>query len=514
MHWLGSARAVALCAPGSALGLAGAGLGYEVGVWLVAVALFVLGFTIGTWDVSMNVHAAAVEQRAGRAIMARFHAGYSVGSVVGAGLGALAILTHVPVPVHLCVMAVVVVLVVPWGARMFYPEIGRSDDQPGQDDGPRGVRRALVAWRERRTVLIGLVVLAFALAEGAGNDWVSVALVDDHGAAPVVGTLGLTAFLTAMTVGRWFGPAVLDRYGRVRTLRVQSVMLIVGVVLFVFGQVVVLAVAGALLWGVGVCLGFPVGMSAAADDPARAPARVSVVASIGYCAFLAGPPLLGFLGQHLTVSHALLAAAVLVAIATLVLGAVRPSNRWMPRPRWAPTPPATLRAHKSPLGLRNRHVKTPPTTLRAHKSPTSVHRVQASGASAGMTTTGQRDLNTSCGATNPARIAAARPAVGSPITSSAAPSAAVTRAVSSDPCTTEHSTPWPAPRAASTNSRSRSSASTAGAIGSRSSPSGGRVPDVPGALGAFQAMTARNRVDRSAASAAAHLSAVGDPLRG
>ena len=324
VHWLGSARAVALCAPGSALGLAGAGLGYEVGVWLVAVALFVLGFTIGTWDVSMNVHAAAVEQRAGRAIMARFHAGYSVGSVVGAGLGALAILTHVPVPVHLCVMAVVVVLVVPWGARMFYPEIGRSDDHPGEDEGPRGVRRALVAWRERRTVLIGLVVLAFALAEGAGNDWVSVALVDDHGAAPVVGTLGLTAFLTAMTVGRWFGPAVLDRYGRVRTLRVQSVMLIVGVVLFVFGQVVVLAVAGALLWGVGVCLGFPVGMSAAADDPARAPARVSVVASIGYCAFLAGPPLLGFLGQHLTVSHALLAAAVLVAIATLVLGAVRP----------------------------------------------------------------------------------------------------------------------------------------------------------------------------------------------
>lgn len=325
VHWLGSARAVALCAPGSALGLIGAGLGYEVGVWLVAVSLFVLGFTIGTWDVSMNVHAAAVEQRAGRAIMARFHAGYSVGSVVGAGLGALAILTHVPVPVHLCVMAVVVLLVVPWGARMFFPEIGRGDDPATSDaDGPRGWRRALVAWRERRTVLIGLVVLAFALAEGAGNDWVSVALVDDHGAAPVIGTLGLTAFLTAMTVGRWFGPSVLDRYGRVRTLRVQAVMLIAGVVLFVFGHWIALAVVGALLWGVGVCLGFPVGMSAAADDPARAPARVSVVASIGYCAFLAGPPMLGFLGQHFTVSHALLVAALLVAIATVVLGAVRP----------------------------------------------------------------------------------------------------------------------------------------------------------------------------------------------
>ncbi len=324
VHRLGSARSVLVCSPVAALALAGAGVGYSVGVWLVAVSLFVLGFTIGTWDVSMNVHAAAVEQRYGRAIMARFHAGYSVGGVAGAGLGVLAIAVHLPVPAHLIAVAVVVALVVPWGTAMFYPEIGRGSEEDEHSDGPKGFRRALAAWRERRTLLIGVVVLAFALAEGAGNDWVSVALVDDHHAEPLIGTLGLAAFLAAMTVGRWFGPAVLDRYGRVLTLRVQSVLLIAGVLLFVFGHFIALAVAGALLWGVGVCLGFPVGMSAAADDPAKAPARVSVVASIGYCAFLAGPPMLGFLGQHFTVSRALLVIAVLIAVATIVLGAVRP----------------------------------------------------------------------------------------------------------------------------------------------------------------------------------------------
>ena len=57
------------------------------------------------------------------------------------------------------------------------------------------------------------------------------------------------------------------------------------------------ALAGALLWGLGAALGFPVGMSAAADDPSRAAVRVSVVSSIGYTAFLAGPPLIGLLAE-------------------------------------------------------------------------------------------------------------------------------------------------------------------------------------------------------------------------
>jgi hypothetical protein len=74
----------------------------------------------------------------------------------------------------------------------------------------------------------------------------------------------------------------------------------------------------------GVSLGFPVGMSAGADDPKAAPWRVSVIASIGYCAFLAGPPLIGFLGNHFTVLRALVTVAALLALAALVSSAVRP----------------------------------------------------------------------------------------------------------------------------------------------------------------------------------------------
>jgi hypothetical protein len=65
-------------------------------------------------------------------------------------------------------------------------------------------------------------------------------------------------------------------------------------------------------------------MSAAADDPAAAAGRVSVVASIGYCAFLAGPPLIGFLGEQVSVLKALTVVAGLLAVAALVAAALRP----------------------------------------------------------------------------------------------------------------------------------------------------------------------------------------------
>jgi MFS family permease len=154
-----------------------------------------------------------------------------------------------------------------------------------------------------------------------------VALIDGYGASAVVGTLGFAIFLSAMTLGRWFGPGLLDRHGRVAVVRWMAVVGLVGVLLFVFGGSTPVAFVGAVLWGFGLSLGFPVGMSAGADEPGMAAARVSVVASIGYVAFLAGPPLIGFVGQHTGVLRALTAVAVLLALAILIAGSVRPLDQ-------------------------------------------------------------------------------------------------------------------------------------------------------------------------------------------
>ncbi len=167
---------------------------------------------------------------------------------------------------------------------------GLGDDPVG--DAER--RHPLRAWRERRTLLIGVFVFTAAFTEGTGNDWLGVAMIDGYGAVPALGSLIFAIFLAAMTLGRWFGPMLLDRYGRVLSIRCLAVLALAGLALVVWGGTLPLAIVGAALWGVGIALGFPVGMSAAGDDPQHAAARMSVVASIGYLAFLAGPPLIGF----------------------------------------------------------------------------------------------------------------------------------------------------------------------------------------------------------------------------
>lgn len=317
----GSSRTVRAMAVLLGVGLATAALGSLVGVAPVVVGLFLLGFANGAWDVAMNVQGTVVERHLGRSIMARFHAGFSLGTVAGALLGAAAVVLHVPVAVHLVVVALVVAVVVAWYAGRFVADQDENEPVVTGEASPFG---ALSAWRESRTLLVGVFVLAFAFAEGVGNDWISIAAIDGHHLADALGTLAFAGFLAAMTLGRWFGPALLDRYGRVRVVRTLALIGIVGVALFVFVPVPVPAFAGTLLWGLGASLGFPVGMSAGGDDPRRAAARVSVIASIGYCAFLAGPPTIGFLGNHVTVLRALVIVAVLLGVAALVAANVRP----------------------------------------------------------------------------------------------------------------------------------------------------------------------------------------------
>lgn len=314
---LGTARTIAVMALLGASGLALTGIGQGIGVLPVVIGLFLFGAGNGTWDVAMNVEGSAVEQQLGKAIMPRFHAGFSVGTVAGALVGSGMVALGVSPTAHLVAVAAIVAVAVPTAVRNFL-----AVPVPKEHAERRG--NPLKAWTEPRTLLIGLFVFAAAFTEGTGNDWLAVATIDGYDAADALGSFTFALFLSAMTLGRWFGPAVLDRYGRVVTLRALSLIALVGLALVVSGTSLVVAMVGAVLWGLGTALGFPVGMSAASDDPVHAAARVSVVATVGYVAFLAGPPLIGFLADDVGTLRALTVTGGLVALGLLVSGALRP----------------------------------------------------------------------------------------------------------------------------------------------------------------------------------------------
>jgi fucose permease len=328
----GARNSVAWALTIGAVGFAIAGIGVTVGpsFAVIFIGLLVFGACTGICDVGMNVSGAANERVLGRTIMPIFHAFFSFGTMIGAALGALAESVHLPIAIHTGIVAVIIAVVAVIATRKLQSEHIVEDGQEvvADDDHSKSWRGRLAIWRDRRTLLIGLIILGMAFAEGSANDWLAIAMHDGHDVSKPNAALLFGVFVTAMTVGRLAGVKLLDRYGRVPVLRASAALSAVGLLIVIFVPNVGVAVVGIVFWGLGAALGFPVGMSAAADDPKTAAARVSAVATIGYFAFLVGPPAIGFIGEYVGVLHALLLVLVLVAIAGIVSGAARePAKR-------------------------------------------------------------------------------------------------------------------------------------------------------------------------------------------
>jgi MFS family permease len=315
---IGARRTILLGYTLLAISLTVAGLGIALlgSFGLSFVALVVLGASMGTCDVAMNVSGAANERAMGRTVMPVYHAFFSIGTVAGAGLGSLAEALHVPLELHVAAISVVMVVAVFAVSRFVLSETAVAD---GEAAHPASTWRSRLAiWRDPRTIFIGLLVLGFAFTEGSSNDWLAYSMVHGHGTNRAIGAAVYGIFVAAMTIGRLSGVRLLDRFGRVPVLRVSAALVAAGLLTFIFVPVLWIDLVGVVLWGLGASLGFPVGMSAAADEPHKAAARVSAVASIGYLAFLVGPPAIGFLGNQFGILNALLLVLALIAMSGLL----------------------------------------------------------------------------------------------------------------------------------------------------------------------------------------------------
>lgn len=293
-------------------------------VGLTAVGLFFFGIGIGLWDVAQNIEGADVERHLRRTIMPQFHGGFSGGALIGALVGAGLSAINVSMSAHLLAIVLIVVIAMIFVPKYFLPDVAQANSKQGGAQEGGTVPKGRSAWTEKRTLLVGLVVLGAALTEGSANDWIAKATVDGLGSTEAQGAIMFAVFVASMTLFRFFGGRLIDQFGRVPVLYGSLGSALLGLVIFVLAPNMLLAGVGAVLWGAGAAMGFPMGMSAAADDPARAAARVSVVSTIGYVAFLAGPPLLGFLGDHVTIRWALLAIAIAIVASILTAPAAKP----------------------------------------------------------------------------------------------------------------------------------------------------------------------------------------------
>lgn len=310
-----------------AVGIALVGLGANVfgSVPIVLLGMVLFGFGNGCVDVMMNVEATAIEQQMGKTILPVFHALFSFGTVIGAGIGALAAGLSIDVAMHAGVIGALI-LVIAVVCFFQVPDREAALDPEDHQKPPfrQRMHTALEAWREPRTYLLGVVMLGMSFAEGGANDWIALGTEQGHGFAEGTGAVSLAVFSVGMTVVRLFGGPLVDRFGRVLVLRILAVAAASGILLFILAPTFPLVLVGAALWGIGASLGFPLGMSAAADDPAKAAARVSAAATIGYVAFLGGPPVLGVISEHIGLLNTLFILVALVVASGLFSGAARP----------------------------------------------------------------------------------------------------------------------------------------------------------------------------------------------
>ena len=313
-----------------ALGIVCAGIGaLNASIPLATAGLVLIAAGNGLWGATMNIEAGLVQAAVRRTVVPVIQAMYAVGMLGGALLGALAAQMRLSLGAHLFGLAALELLACGTAVGFYLtkeevaalaPAHDKSDGGEASSKKAKGLTR--VAWREKQTVLIALMVMSAGLMEGAANDWLNLSMVDGYGYSTAAASAAFAFFLLMMTIVRFASPRLEARLGSPKLLRITFTCAVVGLLLVAFAPHHLFAVAGIALWGIGSALGFPLGISALSVDPVMTPARVSVLSTVNYGAALIGPPLLGLIADHIGYHRALAFVALPVLLAIVLAGQV------------------------------------------------------------------------------------------------------------------------------------------------------------------------------------------------
>jgi hypothetical protein len=291
VRW-GGVRTIAAASVGSAVGVLMLGLAGSFPILLFAALL--AGSAIGMLDVSMNAHATAVELAFRRPIMSSIHGWFSLGGLVGAGCGGLLTEQAVSIAVVLGSSGATVLLAGVLGA-------------PFLTVAAHGRGGSGFALPRRPVLAIGLLCLMAFLIEGAVVDWSGVYLRDMSHSSLGISAAGFAGFSVSMALDRFTGDAVVRRFGGAMVMMVSGCLAAAGIGLALALPYPVSATLGFLVAGMGMANVVPLLFSAAGRVPGIPPAAgVAMAATMGYGAFLTGPPLIGFLAGMLGLQLAML----------------------------------------------------------------------------------------------------------------------------------------------------------------------------------------------------------------
>ncbi|MGW7266142.1 MFS transporter [Streptomyces sp. NPDC054842] len=284
----------------------------------LGAVLLVFGAAYGCINVAMNSAAVDLVAALRRPVMPSFHAAYSLGGMLGAGLGGL-VAAHLSPTRHLFGLTVIGLLVTAVAGRTLLRQ--KPPVPPGHLDAEQKAPRRLDGRTRGLVAVFGLIALCTAYGEGALADWGALHLEQDLDAHPGVAAAGYSCFALAMTIGRLSGTTLLERLGRTRTLVAGGTTAMLGMLVGSLAPSVWAALLGFAVTGLGLANIFPVAVDRA--GALAGPTGVAAASTLGYGGMLLGPPAIGFMADWYSLPTALTSVAVLAGVAALIGFATR-----------------------------------------------------------------------------------------------------------------------------------------------------------------------------------------------
>ena len=346
---LGSRRSLIVGAAGSWIGMSLLAIALLLG-WtpLFIIGILINGLSNPFTNVTSNLEGAHVEKLLDTPVLPQLHAAFPIGAALGSGLAALSARFDINVGIHLLILTtlgtIARALLIRSATNLADPPVNapvhlklpfmhrRDHDLPAVDEV-----HPISPWRERRTIMLGVLLVAAAMSEGSAGNWLNLTVVEAFHTPEEFGALAYATFVISMLTIRLLGAKLLAKYGRIKVLYASGALALVGLALFTMSPALPLAWVGIVLWGLGAAMVWPTVMGAAADEPERAAARVAVASSFSSVAMLVAPPLLGMLGDTWGLRFALMLILVPMVIALFVTKAASP----IPAPRLVTNPPTT-----------------------------------------------------------------------------------------------------------------------------------------------------------------------------
>ncbi|RNF33343.1 MFS transporter [Paracoccus methylarcula] len=275
---------------------------------LVAAAVLLFGGFLGGMDVAMNANAVAVERTRRRAIMSSCHGFWSLGGVVGAGLGGMALS-------HLGEMGHAILATLIFAAMLGFALPRMLHDTPDA----REARAPLRLPRQPLPYIIGFMALCSMVPEGAILDWAAVYLQREMEAPLSLAGWGFAACAATMAAMRFLGDFLRQKLGAVSMLRISAVVAIAGLGIAGMATGPVMAIIGFGFAGLGIANLVPIAFSAAGNLPMLAPGvGLAVVTMMGYSGILLAPGSIGFLAERVSFSTIYLGLAGLLIVPLLL----------------------------------------------------------------------------------------------------------------------------------------------------------------------------------------------------